>query len=142
MAAAVFLDTGPLVAFFNRRDQYHGWAFEAFSNITAPMVTCEAVLSETLFITKNNPVVVDALMGMMRDGLIVVKPVFNSDSYEVLQQVLKYADLPGSLADLSLVYLFQQAQTKVGHILTTDSNFTIYRASNGNGLKLKTPYLV
>lgn len=47
MIGSVLLETGPLVAFFDRRDQYHDWAKARFDEIQAPLLTCEAVLTET-----------------------------------------------------------------------------------------------
>jgi|GEM_PF-999062 predicted nucleic acid-binding protein len=48
-AVELITDTGPLVAFFNRGDQYHSWAKEQFDRIFSPLITCEAVLSEVIF---------------------------------------------------------------------------------------------
>jgi predicted nucleic acid-binding protein len=42
-------DTGFLVAVANRRDQYHDWAVDLLSVLQTPLLTCEAVLSETAF---------------------------------------------------------------------------------------------
>jgi predicted nucleic acid-binding protein len=42
----VLLDTGPIVALLNRRDQYHDWARSAAGQLDAPLHTCEAVLAE------------------------------------------------------------------------------------------------
>ncbi len=40
MTARVLLDTGPLVAFLNRRDRYHGWAEAQLADVSAPLYTC------------------------------------------------------------------------------------------------------
>jgi predicted nucleic acid-binding protein len=42
---AWLLDTGPLVAFFDRSDADHEWAKEQWAHAPGPMLTCEAVLS-------------------------------------------------------------------------------------------------
>ena len=42
-------DTGFLVAFANRSDRYHEWAVQVAEQITAPLLTCEAVLAEAAF---------------------------------------------------------------------------------------------
>jgi hypothetical protein len=41
--------TGFLVAFGNRRDQYHSWAVELAARVTEPLLTCDAVLAEAAF---------------------------------------------------------------------------------------------
>jgi len=42
----VIIDTGPLVAFLNKRDTYHDWAYSQISILAPPIITSEAVLSE------------------------------------------------------------------------------------------------
>lgn len=137
MAEAVLLDTGPLVAFFNRKDMRHGWARHTISIQKPPLITCESVLSETLFIVKNNPAVLRALDSMIREGIIEVRPVLSTPGNTVLDKVLKYTDLPGSLADLSLIFLYEQHQN--AKIITLDSDFIIYRDSKNKPIKLVMP---
>ena len=45
----VLLDTGLLVASLNKKDQYHDWAVAQFATMRPPLLTCEAVLSESCF---------------------------------------------------------------------------------------------
>lgn len=134
MAEAVLIDTGPLVAFFNRSDNWHDWAKKTMFEMQPPLITCEAVLSETLFLVKNNPAVVRALNSMIQEHIISVEPALSNAGNHVLDSVLKYSDLPGSLADLSLVYLYE-LQPKA-FILTLDSDFHIYRDSKNRALRL------
>jgi hypothetical protein len=37
------VDTGPLVAFLDRKDHYHEWAREQLGEIEPPLDSCEAV---------------------------------------------------------------------------------------------------
>ena len=53
MRKGVVLDTGPLVAFLNRCDQYHGWAKTQWAQIVPPLLTCEAVLAEACFLVQH-----------------------------------------------------------------------------------------
>ena len=46
MRRNVLLDTGPIVAYLNRRDRHHAWAMARFEEIEPPFHTCESVLSE------------------------------------------------------------------------------------------------
>ena len=41
------VDTGPLVAVFNRADAWHGWAAQTFATIDDSFWTSEAVVTET-----------------------------------------------------------------------------------------------
>lgn len=63
-ASAYLLDAGPLVALLNRRDEHHEWARRTLDGLDAPLLTCEAVLSEAWFLARRgggNPVHVPGL---------------------------------------------------------------------------------
>ena len=47
---AVVIDTGPLVAWLNRRDQHHRWSVQILDTVEVPLITCEPVLSEACFL--------------------------------------------------------------------------------------------
>lgn len=53
----VLLDTGPWVALLSRNDTHHQWAVEQFRQLPPPMLSCEAVVTETYFYL-NNPVLI------------------------------------------------------------------------------------
>lgn len=55
MKGPVLLDTGPLVAFLNRRDNHHRWARKVLGEIAPPLLTCESVLSEACFLLSGSP---------------------------------------------------------------------------------------
>jgi hypothetical protein len=42
----VLIDSGPIVALLNRRDQHHDWCPASAAEVNPPMHTCEAVLTE------------------------------------------------------------------------------------------------
>lgn len=74
---------------------------------------------------------------MMDEGILEVRPVLSEKTNTVLDDVLRYSDLTGSLADLSLIYLYQQESN--GIIITLDSDFRIYRDGKGKPIKLVMP---
>ena len=47
-------DTGPLVAYLNRRDPYHAWALTLMKQVRPPMLTSEPVLTEATGITNEH----------------------------------------------------------------------------------------
>ena len=61
-------DTGPLVAFFNRHDQYHAWAAEQFDRVFQPLLTCEAVVSETVFLLQDDGLRADPVFEAIERG--------------------------------------------------------------------------
>ncbi|OAN63690.1 hypothetical protein A8B79_14705 [Balneola sp. EhC07] len=139
MAKTVFLDTGPLVALFRERDQFHQWVKIELSKDDFRFITCEAVLTETLFLTNNLPEVLDSISGMIESGMMVVRSAIASNPKAVFEKINKYNDLKTSLADISLLVLYEEQ--KDSDIFTTDSDFLIYRDSQGKKLNLISPYL-
>jgi predicted nucleic acid-binding protein len=92
-------DTGFVVAFLNRRDAHHAWAVELASHVSAPLLTCDAVLAEASFQVQNSALV----LGLVQDGLLL--PAFNvAEHTERLAQLAKrFADRTPDLADLCLI---------------------------------------
>ena len=74
MNKGVILDTGPLVAFLDRTESHHAWACDQFRRFSLPLLTCEAVLTEALFLLRRMPPAQDKLLELIaRDAL---QPVF------------------------------------------------------------------
>ena len=42
------VDTGPLVAFFDRAERQHHWVTERIEQLEAPRLVCEPVLTEVI----------------------------------------------------------------------------------------------
>ncbi|WP_334852547.1 PIN domain nuclease [Nostoc sp.] len=53
MKQNIIIDTGPLVALINNREQYHRWATKEVANLAYPFFTCEAVITEACFILRD-----------------------------------------------------------------------------------------
>jgi len=89
-------DTGLLVAFANRRDRYFPWAFTLAQTVTAPLLTCEAVLAETAFHLRDSALV----LRMVETGLVRVG--FGLDEHRANLAALahRYRGRKPDLADL------------------------------------------
>ena len=48
-------DTGFIVAFARRNDEYHSWAVDVAKRVTEPLLTCEAVLARPRFTWNRAP---------------------------------------------------------------------------------------
>jgi predicted nucleic acid-binding protein len=92
-------DTGFLVAFANRNDEYHNWAVSVARRITEPLLTCEAVLAETAFHLRN----VGVVLAMIGDGLIELAFDCRDHLPQLAMLAKRYADREPDLADLCLV---------------------------------------
>ncbi len=124
-AAKIIVDTGPLVAFLNRRDRFHEWTLTQFATLPAPLLTCEAVLSEACFLLRHHhdgPAKVLQLV----DRLLLSIPFQLEDEASAIGVLIrKYRDVPMSLADACLVRMTEQVTDSA--ILTLDGDFRIYR---------------
>jgi len=122
---AALLDTGPLVAFLNRRDRFHAWAVAQLDEIEPPLLTCEPVLSEACFLLRHDPAGPAAVLDLVHDDLLRVGLHVPDEIVALRRLVRKYAELPISLADACLI---RMAELNAGSVLLTlDSDFKIYR---------------
>jgi len=51
------VDSGPLVAFYDRKDNWHRWANEQMDALTPPLLTTEPVLTEACFLLQRGTVI-------------------------------------------------------------------------------------
>ncbi|TVP62249.1 MAG: PIN domain-containing protein [Nodularia sp. (in: Bacteria)] len=137
MKGCVLLDTGPLVAAINRRDNFHTWVTAQWANIEPPLLTCEAVISEACFLLQNVYGGQDAVISLVRNG--VIKIPFNLDEEAtVIGELIKtYQSVPMSLADACLVRMSEMYLNS--SLLTFDSDFLVYRRNKNQVIPIIMP---
>lgn len=135
--STVIIDAGPLVALTNERGQYHAWTRQESVKLKAPFLTCDAVLSEAWFLLRTLPKAQEKMLSLMQKGLI--QSQFNSapETVTLTELLRKYANVPMSFADASLVRMSELVQDCL--IFTTDSDFTIYRRNRNETIPLIIP---
>ncbi len=122
MKTNVIVDTGPLVAFFNKRDKYHDWAVLQWAGIESPMLTCEAVLSEACFLLGPDQGAIITLL----ERKVLHLSFRLADHIKHIERLLrKYSDVPMSLADACLVRMAELYDDST--LFSIDSDFTVYR---------------
>jgi len=133
----IIIDTGPIVAFLNKSDQYHEWALIQFSQLIPPFYTCESVISEACFILRNinnGPIQVFKLL----ERELIKLPFKLEAEIDFISKLLnKYNDVPMSLADACLVRMSEQISEST--ICTLDGDFKIYRKAKRKIIPLITP---
>ena len=127
-------DTGFLVAFGNRSDQYHAWAVEVARQVTDPLLTCEAVLAEAAFHLNSSSLVI----AFVRDGL--VRPTFTvvENLARLAELAERYADRKPDFADLCLIRL-SELHPKLPVITTDLKDFRVYRRGRREVIPLIHP---
>jgi predicted nucleic acid-binding protein len=121
----IAIDTGPLVALLNSRDQFHGWARDTWSELVPPLVTCEAVLTEASYLVRNSPGGQRAVLELIERGAIRVSFRLEHEAAAVRTLVTRFASVPMSLADACLVRM-AELDPKLS-VMTLDSDFRVYR---------------
>jgi predicted nucleic acid-binding protein len=137
MGKSVLIDSGPLVAALRRRDVHHAWARAHFESTTEPFATCEAVISESLFLLERAREGEEALCSLIERGIIVVRYSFDDEMSETLRLIRRYHDTPMSFADACLVRMAEKSDGAV--VFTTDSDFRTYRKNGRQVIPLITP---
>ena len=122
---AAIVDTGPLVAFLDRAEQHHRWVSQRIEELDPPLLICEPVLAEAMYLLARFSRAQDALLGLLENGALRI--AFRIDEHVSALRKLhqKYRDRPMSLADACIV---RMAEIHEQHaVLTLDSDFSVYR---------------
>ncbi|MGV3624989.1 MAG: type II toxin-antitoxin system VapC family toxin [Archangium sp.] len=121
------VDTGPLLAMFDRSDRHHRWAELVFSELRGPLVTCEAVVAEVSFLCARNRISRKPLDALILSGAVRVLPTLSEDHETILRLMERYSSVPMSVADACLLWMHET--TSPSAVITCDSDFRIYRRS-------------
>jgi uncharacterized protein len=125
MRRQVLLDTGPLVALIDKRDQYHSWATTTVATLPPPFLTCESVISEACFLLGRVTNGKNAVVGMVKAGHLKISFDLEAKINRVGELLIRYQSVPMSLADACLVRMSEQFSESA--VLTLDNDFTVYR---------------
>jgi predicted nucleic acid-binding protein len=134
-AGSVLVDSGPLIALFNASDRWHApvraWLQ---ANPAARLISTWPVATEVCALLARhiaNDCALDFLRWLQRGGVQLDVPVEGSLT-EVLRISERFADLPFDLADASIAEA--AARLRLRHVLSIDSDFSVYRDRGGRSL--------
>lgn len=125
MNRLVIADTGPLVALFNQADTFHAWAKDCLGRIDAPLLTSEAVLTEVFFLLTPMRKSRASFDDFCLEGGLSLALDTRAHLESLIALLRKYADLPMSLADATVVRICELNHRAI--VWTLDSHFLIYR---------------
>lgn len=134
----IIVDTGPLVALLNRRDEFHEWAVTSFGTIEPPLLTCEPVLTEAAYLVRKLQGGPQAVIDLVTRGVLRVSFRVDAELLALRTLLVKYASVPMSLADACLVRMVE-LQPRAA-ILTLDQDFRVYRRSGRLTVPVIMPY--
>ena len=139
MPPTVVADTGPIVALFDADEAHHEWARRQFQVLAAPLLTCEAVLSEASFLLARVGADPSLPVKLVERGVLKVTQVLSSpeDVGAVGRMIRRYRNMPMSLADACLVRIVERSDQ--ASVLTLDSDFRVYRQENRRVIPVLSP---
>lgn len=137
MARAAVADTGPLVAFLDRSERHHAWAAERVRELAPPLLVCEPVLAEAMYLLSDLPRAQEALYELLENGALRI--AFHVEEHVPALRALhrKYRDRPMSLADACIVRMAELFEEHA--VFTLDSDFSVYRKHGREPLALICP---
>jgi predicted nucleic acid-binding protein len=143
MRNAVVVDSGPLIALFDRDDAYHKRVVAFISaHPRLRLITTWAVLNETSALLGSRvgkQAELDFLTWVERGGVTLV-PQDAAALAQIKALIEKYRDLPFDFADASVAVLAEHSG--VSQVLTLDRDFDIYKDARGKRLKNVLPLSV
>ncbi len=136
MRNAAVVDSGPLIALFDRDDAHHALVVKFLAaHARLRLLSTWAVLNETSALLSgrvSKQAEIDFLEWVERGGVHVVAQ--DSTVLPRLRSLIaKYRDLPLDFADASVAVLAEQ--TGIEQALTLDRDFEVYRDARGRPLK-------
>jgi len=105
--------------------------------MTRPLLTCEAVVAESLFLLRRGGIDAAGLLNLIIRGLVIPKFPLVAEIQAIHQLMRRYRNLPMSLADACLVRMAEIHERSV--VMTLDSDFVIYRKSHRKVIPLLRP---
>jgi predicted nucleic acid-binding protein len=129
------VDAGPLVALLNAKDVAHSACSEAVVNLAKPLASSWAVLAEAAWLLRNTHDGLQRLMRLVSDGIVECPPLDAAAADWIADHAQRYADLKPQLADLTLLYLAQQANINL--VFTLDRrDFQVFRNRENKPFRL------
>lgn len=125
MQKRIVIDSGPLIALFDKDDKYHKTALEFIKNLKGELISNYAVITEVCHLLDFSVGVQVDFLRWIFEGGVTIADITAEDLSRIIELTEKYSDLPIDFADASLVVLCQQK--KIRDIASIDRDFGIYR---------------
>ncbi len=136
MRNAALVDSGPLLALFDRDDSHHARVVDFMrANPSLRLITTWPVLNETaalLAARVGKQAEIDFLEWVVA-GAVSVADLGNAELIGMVELIRKYRDLPFDFADASIAEL--AAGMGIDQVLSIDSDFDVYRSAQGKPLR-------
>lgn len=133
----IIIDTGPIVAMGNRRDDDHERCTDLLTTTLEPLVLPEPLFAEIGYVlgSRAGPQAEADFLHDIADGIYTVESMYRTDIERAANLVEKYADLPLGTADACVVALAERLG--VTRIATLDTrHFEVVKPRHVSGFTL------
>jgi uncharacterized protein len=122
----ILVDTGPIVALFDRDDQYHSLCLQTMEKFQEPLATTWPVLTECFYLLGFSWQAQEDLWTFLKRGGMELFPMDRTHFSQCKDLMKQFRNLPMDLADASLVVAANELG--VARIFTLDRrDFSAYR---------------
>ena len=136
----ILIDTGPIVALFDKDDRYYVPCLEILNELREPLLTTWPVLTECFYLLNFSWEVQDSVWLFIQRGGIEIYPLEKELLIRCRELMRQYRDLPMDLADATLVVLAEVLD--LSKIFTLDQkDFSVYRFKGRKRFTLIPPQL-
>jgi uncharacterized protein len=125
MSEIVLVDSGILIAFYDRQDTYHDRVVNFFGTCSSQLITTIPCVTEVMWLLNSDWRVQNEFLRHLAQGIYRCEPLYPEDFMRIAELNQQYADLPGDFSDLSLIAISERLN--IAAIATLDKDFDIYR---------------
>jgi predicted nucleic acid-binding protein len=133
----ILVDASFLVSVYDKQEPYHRQCMAALDQVNQPLVTCEPVITEAIYLLRRLPGAPQAILAGIQEGQLEIPFQLAHGAAEVLGCYNKYRDTPCDFADACLIHMADLLDT--GDILTLDSDFRHYRWRRNKRFRMLIP---
>jgi len=125
MLNTVLIDAGPLIALFDKDDNYHKKIIEFIRDKRFRFITTTAVITEVSHMLDFSVQAQTMFFEWIQNEGVILKEIQQKDLSRIIELINKYSDRPMDFADATLVITAEKIGIK--EIISIDSDFDIYR---------------
>jgi hypothetical protein len=121
----ILVDTGVLVALYDRADRYHNQVIEFLSQYRGQLITTLGCVTEVMWLLASDYRVQNEFLHHLSERIYECEPLQSDDFTRIAELNAQYSDLPADFSDLALVAISERLN--VSKIATLDKDFDVYR---------------
>ncbi|HKK18623.1 MAG TPA: hypothetical protein VJ952_08065 [Opitutales bacterium] len=128
MGKRAIIDSGPLIALFDRDDVFYEPVCDFLRNYIGTLHSTIAVLTEVTHLLDFSVNAQLDFLNWVRAGGIQIHQIRSEDLGRICELTEKYSDLPMDFADASLMRIAERE--RISKVISIDRDFYIYRKKN------------